>query len=340
MIRMRETNWIRVGSFVFCGGWAVLLCLAVVGCGTQGRSGSGSIVAGRDDRQDNVASLSIAAPEGLPAAHTIRLHHHDRMLFVSTAANGRDVGLFLLDTGSELNVIEQGLAARLRLESVGRGTALGIGGPEPFVYRGVERVVIGDLRLNETRLAALSLNRFRKPIGPSMTGVLGFSALRSVPFTIDAPKGILTVYRPGTFDPPADGRGEPLYLSGGLPVVVAEVARHPVLLLLDTGAENELTLSQSVLARWPDIVSVPLASYGRSVGVGGTVAGIRTWVSSLRLFGVDLKQVPVSFDPSPIASGQLAMGRVGIRLLQYFRLTFNVPQRRVWAEFRPLGPGA
>ena len=258
-------------------------------------------------------------------------------LFVPATINGDPVGMFMLDTGSSLTVIGQGTAARMSLPETGSGTAMGIGGPENFTYRRVQSIAIGGLQLTESRLACLSLARFRRPIGIAVNGVVGFTALQHVPFAIDQQSSTLTVYSPESFRPPADGRAEPMSINGGIPAVMAQVGDgHQVRLIVDTGDMTHLTLPRWCLDRWPDIAAVPSTGHGRSVGVGGSVDGIRTWVSVLKIFGLQLNGVQVSFDPQPFAQGRpVAIGRIGNGLLKHFRLTFDARKRVVWSQWRP-----
>ena len=247
----------------------------------------------------------------------------------------------MLDTGSSLTVIGQGTAERMSLPESGGGTAMGIGGPEKFSYRHINSIAIGELTLTESRLACLSLFRFRRPVGIAINGVIGFPALQYVPFAIDQQTATLTVFSPDSFRPPGDGHAEPLSIDGGIPSVLARVGNdHQVRLILDTGDMSHLTLPRWCLDRWPDIAAVSSTGHNRSIGVGGTVDGIRTWASALKIFGLQLNGVEVSFDPQPMARGRrVAIGRVGNGILKHFRLTFDVRRRIVWAQWRPDAEG-
>ena len=279
----------------------------------------------------------MSQPQSLPHALTIHTTISEGHLFVPATVNGNRAGMFMLDTGSSLTVIGQGTAERMSLPESGSGTAMGIGGPEKFSYRVIESIAIGDLTLTESRLACLSLIRFRRPVGIAINGVIGFPALKRVPFTVDQQAATLTVYSPDSFRPPEDAHAERLLTGGGIPSILARVGNdHPVRLILDTGDMAHLMLPRWCLDQWPDIAAVPSTGHNRSVGVGGTVDGIRAWVSALKIFGLQLNGVQVSFDPQPMARGQqLAIGRIGNGLLKHFRLTFDARRNVVWAQWRP-----
>ncbi len=262
---------------------------------------------------------------------------HDDMLYVRSHVNGTDAGMFLIDTGSALTVIGQGVAARLGLPKTRSGTALGVGGFERFTFRRVESLTIGGFPLAPRQLAGISMTRFQKPFGVAVNGIIGFPALADFAFTIDSRQSTLTLVRPRVFQPPPKSHAQPFWIRAGLPHVEAELhggRRVPV--LLDTGAHNDITLPLSLLLRWPDVVAVPSTAAGRSVGVGGEVSSLRTWLVSLRLLGKQLKHMQTSFAAPTAGRRDADVGRVGNNLLKHFRLTFDAETQTVWAQWQPL----
>ena len=121
-------------------------------------------------------------------------------------------------------------------------------------------------------------------------------------------------------------------------MIRAQVGRgHVVWLIVDTGADGQITLPNSAAADWPDIIAVPMSGRGLSSGVGGTVESRHTWLTRLRLLGVELMHVPVSFEDSGFAStrSRVHIGRIGGKLLNQFRLTFDPSTRQIWASWQP-----
>ncbi len=282
---------------------------------------------------------AVTEPDALPARRDYPLHRYGTYLQVDVDLNGQPAGRFLLDTGSAYNVVTPLVADQRRLPRGRRGAATGIAGVEAFTFRRAASLSIRDLSLDALDLAELDLYRFTAPLGRPMSGILGFCAFGSVPFTLDYAGPGLTLHRPASFEPRDGDQPHRYELRRGVPVVEATVgAGHTVWLIVDTGADVEITLPRACAENWPDIVAVPLTGRGRSRGIGGTVASSHTWLTTLRLFATDLKHVPVSFEQplEPTRGGALPLGRVGGKLLQHFQLTFEPARKTLWTRWRPL----
>lgn len=286
------------------------------------------------------ASYSVTQPSQLPRQITIALDQHNGYLRAPVKINGRDVGQFLLDTGSAQTAISPAVANRLNLPAGDAGVASGIGGREGFVYRHAQAVVVGDLRLEGQRLAALDLHAFSDSVGRFVSGLLGFHAFGHVPVTIDYQLSTLTVYHPDQFEPPPEAQAHRLWVSKGLPLVRASVGQgHEIWLIIDTGADTHVTLPIACAVAWPDIVLLEHSGRGRSKGIGGSVPSIHTWLTSMSLLGLQLHDVPVTFEPAQAdhRDQQRIVGRIGSKMLKHFRLTFDRANGRVWVQWRPEG---
>ena len=281
---------------------------------------------------------SMAHVDELPERLHIPLESHGKHLFVRTGLDGVDAGLFLLDTGAAVDAIGMGLAGRLKLPAAGGGILAGVAGREEFAYRRIQNLTIGDLELDSRRLAAINLNRFNRSMGVSVNGVVGFSSLRRAPFTIDYQDATLTIYRPRTFEPPVDAFRQRLWVHHGLPLIQADFGQgRRVWMIVDTGADAEITLPAHYMEQWPDIVSVPMGGPGQVAGIGGHAGHLSTWLRNVKVLGVDLRHVPVNFEkyPGDDEGNKPTVGRIGHRLLENFRLTFAPNRGAIWAQFRP-----
>ena len=284
-------------------------------------------------------TFSVNRPEQLPASLTIRMRDHRGYLFALAKVNGRNAGMFMFDTGSSLNVISTGVAGRLRLPTAGSSVATGVGGTQAFDFRPIKSLEFGGVDVAGGQMAAISMHGMSNALGTSVSGLIGIRALGGLPFTLDYRDPSLTIYRRDAFEPPT---GVPAFPARfdlvGLPVINAEVGNgHQVWLILDSGADNALTLPRRCLNEWPEIVAVSSSGSGASSGVGGTVASTRTWLGRLKIFGLDLKNTPVTFEQ---ATGALArqskpIGRIGGEMLKNFRLTIDPKGRRIWALWLP-----
>jgi predicted aspartyl protease len=285
-------------------------------------------------------SFSLADPSTLPARLSIDLTYHGGHLYLPAEVNGTAAGMFMLDTGSSLTVIGRGAAQRLGLPEARRGSTRGVGGYEQFNFRRVRSVSVSGLGLPPKDLACLSLARFRKPFGIAINGIVGFPDLGAAPFTIDHQEAKLHLMRRDLFEPPDGAHRNALTFQSGLPTVWARLSgNRRIRLLIDTGDDGHLTLPPWCAKAWPDIIGLPITGTGKTMGIGGIVDGIRTWVTSLEIFGIELQYVPVNFDAAPEGQSptRQATGRIGNSLLQHFGLTFDPAKRVVWTQWRPEG---
>ena len=244
----------------------------------------------------------------------------------------------MIDTGSTENAVLPAIADQLYLSKGSGGVANGIGGHKAFTYRNAESLSIGGLVLNGNQLAALDLHWFTSSFGGMVSGIIGFHAFGQVPLTIDYQKSLLTVHHPDHFQPPSGAKAYRLWSYRGLPMIRVVVGqKHEAWLIVDTGAETHITLPMACAVTWPDIVMVPTTSPGRARGVGGSVSTVHTWLTSIRLLGLDLRRTPVSFEAqasTPQRPHMLPIGRIGNQLLRHFHLTFDPKNNRLWVRWR------
>ena len=292
-------------------------------------------------RADEVrtASYSVNKPADLPQSLTIKLRNQRGYLFAPARIDGQRAGLFMFDTGSNLTVISTGVAGRLGLAVNGSSQATGVGGTQAFEYRGFESLEFGGVEMKSNRAAAISMHQMSRGIGTSVSGLIGVRELGGLPFTLDYGDNTLTVYRRDTFKPPS---GVPPVRArfdfAGLPLVSADLGKgRKVWLILDSGADNELTLPRKCLALWPDIMSVSGTGSGHSAGVGGAVASTYTWLDTLEVFGLKLHDMPVQFEQAPEAFTRQPrpVGRIGGAFLKNFRLTMDPQRNLIWAQWLP-----
>ncbi len=280
---------------------------------------------------------------GQAIAQDVPLRRHNNHLYARSMINGQDGGFFLFDTGASLNIVAQGLANRLGLPTTKNnrgGHAIGIGGSQAFSYRQVTSwTLVGHTQyvpLHVNRLASIPLNLNRHAsvdkINPG--GIVGFPALIDRPFTLDDGGEKLTIHPRKRYESQADETRQPMMLRGRLPYVWAEIFDGQqwirLRLLIDTGQDREITLPLRLLQNHPGLASVPVAGNGRAAGIGGIITTRETWLRSLRIFDTELRDLPVSFEPSTQLSG-----RVGMALLQNFRITFDAPRHTIYTRWQP-----
>lgn len=307
--------------------------LGLTGCATTGTSPS------LEGRALTAMSQADRPPtiDKLTEPFVIRMVENDDYLFAQTHVNRRDVGLFMLDTGSNLNAITNGVANRLELPKGSSHQVTGVGGRETFTYRKIDSIHAGRLQLAEDELAGLNLHQLHRYERMSVSGILGYHAFDPHPFTVDYAEKTLTIHPTNGFVPPADAYAQPYVELAGLPVIVATLANgQEISLLVDTGAGQSVAMSD-VYATQPGVLAVSISGHHQTMGIGGVIAGSRSWLNTLTVFGQTLRHVDVSIEPAAVAlrTDKGFVGRIGNKLLRNWRLTFD-PQRKImYAQWRP-----
>jgi hypothetical protein len=320
------------GQSVVALGIALIVALGGCGAGTGSHTHNGAPATGREPAYD------LGQPTSLPARLIVPLEQRGPYLLARTRINGRGAGLFLLDTGSALDAIGIGLANQRGLAKAQQGTAIGIGGRETYHQRRVRRWQMAGVAMTSDTLAGLQLGKLNEAAPFHANGVIGYRALKHVPFTLDPAAKALHLHNPDRFTPPADAKRVRLLHYAHLPAVRARLSNgQRIMLILDTGADNTLTLPRRVLQRWPDIAAVPETGGGRSRGIGGTIQSTRTWLDTLHLFGLNLHDVPVAFESADAAlqRAPVPVGRVGMELLGNCRLTFDAANDALYVKWQP-----
>ena len=330
--------------------------VAVLCCAAAGCAGSGPAVVTRTQAPPPLRLSEAAAwdADGL----VVPLRERGPYRFARVEVAGEPAGLFLVDTGANRTVIDEGVAGRIGLERLNEVRAAGVTGWSTHREVRVPGLRLlsdhrGDpgVELGPRTALGLSFARMGSSLRGGVGGILGFGDLAAVPFTLSPAAGDagprLTLHRPAAFRPPPGATRHRLRLLHGLPVVEAELdagggasggGSPPVRvdLLLDTGADGGLSLPGSLLRESPGVASVPVSGAGSRRGVGGTGGTRETWVRSLTTLGLTLRDVPAAFGPSPpgvVARPGRVFGRLGQAVLGQAELTFDAERGWLYVRF-------
>lgn len=277
--------------------------------------------------------------ETVEGAGVIRFVKRHDLPLARTSVNGRHVGFFLIDTGASVTVLDRKLGQRMGLETVGRGRVTGIGGSQDVDIARIDHLQIDQVWFHGHEVRLVDLSQIQQSLGWPIAGILGINLLGEQPFTIDYEAARVTLYSNRGFTPPAGARPFPLRMIGRIPAVLTTVGEGnqaaPLWLQIDSGMNAQLAIPRQVLDANPRLLSGMRHSHQASVGVGGTAANIRSELAMLTLMGRDLRDTPVMIETRPPTPPfqNIPVGRVGNRLLDQTRLTFDVPNQVVYVEW-------
>jgi predicted aspartyl protease len=209
----------------------------------------------------------------------IPFHLYQGYLIVVPGSAGPEKNLnFLLDTGTNVSVLDQKLARKLKLqEKPGVVTSLN-------VRVAVGRAVVPSLEVGSTKhenvpVVIQDLSLFDRTVPVPVDAVIGLDVLGDKAFEID--------YRSQriNFGPlPPSREYLPLRMSQGLPLLDAKFNQTPVQLVLDTGASSLVLFEAKKMATPPTVQH-------SSRGVGD-FEGKSMWLHTVRLGQTEFRGEP------------------------------------------------
>ena len=286
----------------------------------------------------NATDVPPGATSDDPDARVIRFIIPHDLPLARTHVNGRHVGMFLLDTGSSITVVEKNVARRLGLQPVATGRVTGIGGTEQVDIAYIDSLRVDNFHVGRHRVAMVDLDALQSSARTPIAGILGINTLRPQPFTIDYTARRILLHDPDEFEPPEDAVAVRLHEINRLPAIEAQVVRddrrQSIWLLLDSGMNSHLALPYAAVRENLWMLTGNQNIHRQAVGVGGAARNITSQVPLLRGLGREWQDVPVQLEldaPDQRVRGR-PVGRIGNGLLTQLRLTFDYADRTVWIE--------
>lgn len=155
-----------------------------------------------------------ACPAGIPATPILPLE--SAQIAVPVDIDGTGPFKFLLDTGSQVTVLEPSLAEQLELPSVGSVGVVSVGGQSTASLAAVQRIGIGPNEIRLARVAVMDLAAIQK-VHPLVRGVLGQDFLAHFDLLIDRPHMLLCFDQSGRMQSELDGEHVPVLRSVAVP---------------------------------------------------------------------------------------------------------------------------
>lgn len=282
------------------------------------------------------AAVRVAAA-GSPRVGGARILVMDERLWIQVRIGREGPFAFVIDTGSDTNLIHSDLARRLRLKERREGIASGIGGTQRFTYYTADDVAFGTVAVGSIAFAGYAAEQL--PIHPEAMGALSAAMLTAADADLDFDALEWRIYpagrglRAGFERLPSLIRGSALRGSATPVYVDAGIAGATYRLELDTGAPSQVTLFPRATRRsglWR--TAAPYAP-SRHAGIGGRGARARlVRLPEVRLGPIAFDRPLVSLsDPDAPAVG-LTDGLLGLGLLERLNLSSDIKGAQLWAR--------
>lgn len=186
-------------------------------------------------------AFDVTIPSNLPA-RTDRA----KRLQVRPLINGKDVGWFLLDTGSQLNLILPAAAEAAGLELFGQPLVRGLQYQNhPGRFCRADALSVGPLTIRDSLFIVATM----KGEAEDMVGVLGFPVFARAVIELESDASRVGIFDPRSYKLPF-GQWLPMQYENACPVVQGKMEDHPALFRLDTGAGGGATFDAPTVRAW------------------------------------------------------------------------------------------
>jgi len=267
------------------------------------------------------------------ASVPFNLYQGNRVIADGTI-NGRPVE-FLLDTGAGMATIDRAYARSIGIAEGQKVEARGSGGAvEAELVSGIA-LTIGGITLTDVTAMIIDMSVVSKGIGRPVPVVLGRELFDNAALTFEWAQSRMILSRPEDYSPPANARMMPLGRSPvGLNTVEVSVAgQPPIKAFFDLGAGSALSLPKEYWSNRPELAQLRYAE-GQAGGVGGLHPTRNVTVSRIDFGGEEFRDVPIVLGQGA-AKGAVTEAKVGIGLMQQFRMTMDLGRNRLFLEKLP-----
>ncbi len=273
-----------------------------------------------------------------PGARVVRLRRSPSgHMLVKPKLMGKDVGWFLVDTGTGVNCVDpEALGAAPNFLATGSGggreiSVVGLGGSvEARVLKGGE-FTLGAMRARGMEWVPLDLTGLQDVVGMPLAGVLGGDFFQRAVVEIDLLGSELTLHDPRTYDA-SRLPWRPLRFDGSTPCVRGRFSpSHEGWFRLDTGSDDTVTFHSPWVRKLRMVDNATNLVPMRLKGIGGEIKAVRGRVRWFELMGQQFHRPKVTMverATGPLANPDL-YGNVGVGFFTGQRLILDYPNHRV-----------
>ncbi len=270
-----------------------------------------------------------AVAESAPV--TVPYHLVNGLPFVTVGIDGHSYE-FLLDSGSQGNVVDRTVAEQLQLHPQGTLEIRGVDRTASMGVVATPPMSIGAAQLPRGVATVLDLSTIVRGSHP-MQGVLGYPFFAASEVRFDPDASTVTIAKPGTLPPV----GEKLDVDTDreLAEVHATIDRNATTrLVVDTGNSNELLLFSSFIRDHEGVVNFAGNRPVANRGVGGSTDAVGAMVDELDLGSYRLynRYANVILSKSGAFADRNDGGNVGFGVLRNFIATFDLANHALYLD--------
>ena len=250
------------------------------------------------------------------------------VLLVRPRINHRDVGWFLLDTGTSAMVLDAGAAKELGLSTESKIDLAGIGGSGDGEITSPADFGLGPISIR-IHFVTTDLTGIGNGLFVKLGGIVGYDFFRRAVVTLDVRHKKVAIYDPERFKR-ADLAWQPLLLDDGCPLIDTKFEGN------NSGYFEIDTASKQMVLCSPTVDRLELTKHrktepGSLPGIGGSSNAVFGQLRWINLGSRRMEDVDAFFSTSltGIYANGCWAGTLGLSVLNSVRVVFDYPDGRV-----------
>lgn len=276
-----------------------------------------------DTSFDNTLPAELRVAQGVPFSGGSPGHY-----YVRPVVDGREIGWFNFDTGSDAMHIDTKFADELKMPVLGKSQTRGSDGKvQEVTIRQGKTLQLGRVTFKNPLYLAMDLSARNAPPGEKRAGQVGHPLLARVVMEVTGGGKKMALYDPASYKL---GRGKWQQLSyiDLTPAVFCRFeGNREGLFQLDTGYTGTVTFYDKFIAD-EKLLEGRATKDETETGSGGTYKLLTGAIEWFELAGVRFKNPKVGFRVAGL-SREGGAGVVGREFLSPFTIVFNYPERRI-----------
>ncbi|MDF1544113.1 MAG: aspartyl protease family protein [bacterium] len=256
-------------------------------------------------------------------------------LRVTAHLNGKKMW-FILDSGASATLLNRASVAELGLKKVGALPARGVGGFAEVDLVKLDSLNIGEITLFDLKAGVLDLSQLDRRVLPKglFGGLIGYDFLSKLPLEIDYNQPSITLFKPGSFQPPQGIKPIDFVLTSQVPTIEASVNGHSGKFLIDLGnalgfIAHHQFVSETKLAR---SLSDIQESTRRFAGITGSMSARTGMCDSVNIADIRLDSIRLILPDSAggVSGSDQLSGTIGNLVLQNFKILLDYGSKKIW----------
>ncbi|MEA2172685.1 MAG: hypothetical protein QOD00_277 [Blastocatellia bacterium] len=277
-----------------------------------------------DTSFDNSVPAELKVAQGVPFSDGAQGH-----FYVRASVDGRDVGWFHFDTGSDSMQIDTKLADELKLPIIGRSQTRGADGkPQEVTIRQGKTFQLGRVTYRNPIFLATDMTGRNAPPGEKRAGYVGYPLMARVVAEVTGGGKSIALYDPKSYKLSGGGKWQELSFIDVTPAVNCRFeGNREGLFQLDTGTAGTVTFYEKYL-KDQKLLEGRKVKEETNLGAGGAYQELMGTIEWFELAGYRFKNPEAGFRVAGL-SREGGAGVVGREFLSVFKIVFDYPDRRV-----------